>query len=95
MCERPVAGTNVDGVREVIVSGERGGLLVPPENPQALAEATLRLLADPASARRLAQAGRQWVQQNLSADKMVQAITDAYSELLLRASKMRPARNSS
>src|SRR5437588_6327695 len=38
LCSRPVAGTAVDGVREVIVSGVRGGILVPPGQPEALAQ---------------------------------------------------------
>lgn len=82
LCDRPVAGTNVDGVREVIKSGTRGGLLVPPEDPAALAEATLQLLEDPARARSLAAAGRVWVEENLSAGQMVGEIVDIYSELL-------------
>ncbi len=82
LCDRAVAGTDVDGVREVIRSGIRGGLLVSPEDPAALAEATLQLLGDPARARSLAVAGRVWVEENLSADQMVREIVDAYTELL-------------
>jgi glycosyltransferase involved in cell wall biosynthesis len=81
-CARPVAATAVDGVVEVIDSGRRGGLLVPPGDPVALAEATLRLLGDEALALELARAGRQWVMQNLSADAMVRKIESVYSELL-------------
>src|SRR5439155_1037471 len=40
LCGRPVAGTAVDGMREVIVSGVRGGILVPPNQPAALAAPT-------------------------------------------------------
>jgi len=85
LCDRAVAGTNVDGVREVIVSGERGGFLVPPEDPAALAEAALRLLNDPSRARALAAAGRTWVKENLSVARMVQDITGVYNEVLLAA----------
>ncbi len=83
-CERPVAGTAVDGVVEVIDSGQRGGLLVPPGDPIALAEATLRLLRDKVFAHELARAGRQWVMQNLSAATMVSEIESVYMELLDR-----------
>jgi len=85
LCERAVAGTNVDGVREVIHSGKRGGFLVPPENPSALAEATLRLLDDPERASALAAVGRAWVEENLSATRMVDDIAKTYDELLAKS----------
>jgi glycosyltransferase involved in cell wall biosynthesis len=81
-CERPVAGTAVDGVAEVIDSGRRGGLLVPPGEPIALAEATLRLLQNKVLARDLARTGCQWVMQKLSAEVMVREIESVYRELL-------------
>ena len=83
-CERPVAGTAVDGVVEVIDSGRRGGLLVPPGNPAGLARATAQLLTDTALARALAESGRRWIEQNLSVDRMVRAIEEVYRELLER-----------
>jgi glycosyltransferase involved in cell wall biosynthesis len=89
LCGRPVAGTGVDGVREVIVSGVRGGILVPPGQPAALAEATLALLRDRKRARALASTGRAWVEQNLSATDMVRAIAESYM-LALETSRRRP-----
>jgi len=83
-CERPVAGTAVDGVTEVIDSGRRGGVLVAPGDPIALAQAAVLLLTDPPLARTLARRGREWVTQNLSADGMVRAIEQVYLELLTR-----------
>jgi glycosyltransferase involved in cell wall biosynthesis len=82
---RPVVGTAVDGMREVIVSDERGGILVPPGEPHALADATVALLRDRARAARLAESGRHWVEQHVSADRMVGAIAAIYDELLVRA----------
>lgn len=49
---RPVVATAVGGVPEVVLDGETG-VLVPPGDPQALATAMLRLLEDPALARRM------------------------------------------
>lgn len=82
LCGRPVAGTAVDGMREVIVSGVRGGILVPPRQPGALAEATLTLLRDRARADALASAGKTWVEANLSATKMVSDIAETYERAL-------------
>jgi glycosyltransferase involved in cell wall biosynthesis len=81
-CERPVAGTAVDGVVEAIVSGERGGLLVAPGDATALGTAVCRLLADAGLARRLARAGCEWVHEHLSAESMVRDIEATYLELL-------------
>ncbi len=85
LCGRPVAGTAVDGMREVIVSGVRGGILVPPNQPAALAQATLALLEDRDRAKALAAAGRAWVEANLSATDMVRDIGDTYMRALASA----------
>jgi len=83
-CERPVVGTAVDGVMEVIISGERGGLLVPPRNPRALADAVVTLLRNPQLGMRLAQTGHRWVEDHLSADRMVRTLEHIYDELTVR-----------
>jgi len=54
---RPVVASAVGGIVDVIQHGKTG-LLVPEKNPQALADAVLRLLDDPALAQRLGQQGR-------------------------------------
>ncbi len=81
-CERPVAGTAVDGVVEVVETGRRGGFLAPPGDPAELAKAVLRLLRDPSLARALARSGREWVERHLSADTMVRTIEEVYEELM-------------
>ena len=81
-CGRPVAGTSVDGVVEVIESGSRGGLLSPPNDPTGLANAAVKLLEDKAYARRLATAGQDWVTRNLSVEQMVKAIEGVYTDRL-------------
>ncbi len=52
----PVVGTRVGGVPEIIQDGQNG-LLVPPEDPPALAEALLAALCDPGRQAGLRQAG--------------------------------------
>jgi glycosyltransferase involved in cell wall biosynthesis len=56
-CEVPTVGTAAGGVPELITDGH-DGLLVPPQNPEALADALTRLAEDPDMALSLAQAGR-------------------------------------
>lgn len=84
-CGRPLAATRVDGVLEVIESGRRGGLLVPPGDPAALAGAALQLLTDQKLARSLARAGQEWVERHMSAQQMVKGIEQVYDELLNRS----------
>jgi phosphatidylinositol alpha-1,6-mannosyltransferase len=54
-----VAGRS-GAVPEVVRDGETG-LLVDPEDPRAVAEAVVRLLADRDLARRMGETGRRWV----------------------------------
>ncbi|MBS2021613.1 MAG: glycosyltransferase family 4 protein [Deltaproteobacteria bacterium] len=56
-CGRPVIGARSGGIVEIIRDGETG-LLVPPKDPAALADAFLRLARDPALCSRLGAAGR-------------------------------------
>ena len=57
-----VVSTDVGGVPYLVEHG-RTALLVPPQNPQAMADAMLRLLAEPELTRRLRQAGLQLAAQ--------------------------------
>ncbi len=56
----PVIATRIAGVPELVRSGEHG-LLVPPGDPAALAQALLDLTGDQAKARRMGEAGREVV----------------------------------
>jgi len=56
-CGTPVIASNIPGVRTVVEDG-RDGLLVPPNNPGALADAMKGLLADDAKRRMMGQQGR-------------------------------------
>ena len=77
---RPVVATRAGGIPEVVEDGETG-LLVPPRNPQALADAIVRLLRDEPQRQRMAAAGLARVSAHFSADRMVQQTLDVYARL--------------
>jgi sugar transferase (PEP-CTERM/EpsH1 system associated) len=77
----PVIATDVGGNREVVVHGETGAL-VPAGVPVALAEAMLRVLTDPAAARRMGAAGRARVAAAFAIDRTVDDYAAIYEELL-------------
>jgi glycosyltransferase involved in cell wall biosynthesis len=59
----PVVATDVTGIPELVEHG-RTGLVVPQQDPQALAAAIRRVLADPTLGEALARAGRARVEQD-------------------------------
>ena len=61
----PVIGTNVPGIRDVIVDGVNG-LLTPPRNPQALSDAIGKIFSDVSFREKLVAGGRLCVQQRFS-----------------------------
>ncbi|MDQ6770292.1 MAG: glycosyltransferase family 4 protein [Gemmatimonadota bacterium] len=72
---KPVVGTSVGGIPEMIDDGVTG-LLVPPADEQALAEALGCLLIDPALSARLGYAGRQRVAERFTQEQQLEAITE-------------------
>ena len=81
----PVIVTDIGGVRETVREGETG-LLIPPDDPQALADA-IRKLADDADLRRqMGQAGRAFVQEHYEWSRCV----DDFGNVLRIASETRP-----
>jgi glycosyltransferase involved in cell wall biosynthesis len=67
---RPVVSTQLAGIPESVVHSETG-LLVPPSNPIAFAEALAQLMADPGLRQQYGSAGRARVEQNFSIDKTI------------------------
>lgn len=63
----PVVASDVTGVPELVVDGETG-LLVPPEDPDALADALATLIEDPTRRDRMGEAGVQRVRDGFDAD---------------------------
>ena len=78
----PIVATAVGGIPEAISSG-REGLLVRPREPQALAEAILRLLRNPELAATLGRNAREKVKQ-FSLQRMLQKTEEVYREVMDR-----------
>jgi len=78
---RPVVATAVSGTVEV-VRHEATGLLVPPNDPEALAAALRRLLAERALAERLARAGQEHVLTRYTIEPVARRYEAMYEELL-------------
>jgi glycosyltransferase involved in cell wall biosynthesis len=77
---RPIVSTAVGGVPGVVGDGE-SALLVPPGISSALADATLRVLRDPALAHRLGSAARERVREKYSLESMLEQTLALYEEL--------------
>jgi glycosyltransferase involved in cell wall biosynthesis len=58
-CGIPVVAADVGAVKEVVLDGQTG-MIVPPMDPAAIADATLNVLNDSKLAARLGKQGRQW-----------------------------------
>lgn len=78
----PVVSTDVCGIPFLVEHGKTA-LLVPPRDPQALAEAILDVLGDSALAERLVRAGREVVQQ-YTWSSVGPRLLNAYARLLDR-----------
>jgi glycosyltransferase involved in cell wall biosynthesis len=78
---KPVVATPVGGTPEVVLDGETG-LLVPPRDPDALAAALKRLLADGELRARMGEAGYRRVAERFSADRMTERVLEIYDEVL-------------
>jgi L-malate glycosyltransferase len=77
----PTVATRVGGTPEAIVDGVTG-LLVPPANAAALAEAIARVLKDTGLAAALGRAARRAIEERFSVDRMVDATEQLYADLL-------------
>jgi glycosyltransferase involved in cell wall biosynthesis len=80
---RPVVATPVGGTPELVTDGETG-LLVPPRDPDALAAALRRLLADADLRRRLGEAGERRAREEFSLDAMCSRVLAIYDEVVAR-----------
>jgi colanic acid/amylovoran biosynthesis glycosyltransferase len=88
--ELPVVATRAGGVPEMI-RDDVEGVLVPPSQPQMLADAIHGLASDPPRALRLASAARERVEQRFSHRRSAQAIATGVRTPVLRDAALRTA----
>jgi L-malate glycosyltransferase len=86
-CARPIVATRAGGIPEVVEDGETG-LLVPPRDARALANALVTLLNDPAERERLGAAGLARVSARFSVERMVAGTAAVYEHVVGRRRAM-------
>jgi alpha-maltose-1-phosphate synthase len=79
-CSTAVVASRVGGIPEVVADGENG-LLVPPDDPAALADALNLLLRDPSRADAMGRAGRKRAVAEFSWDTVAAQTAALYTEL--------------
>ena len=77
----PVVATAVGGMRRSVADGTTG-LLIPPHNPQALANAILWMLKHPQEAKEMGLAGQKHFTELFTQDRMVKTTEGLYESLL-------------
>ncbi len=79
-CGVPVVASRIGGVSEAVVDG-RTGLLVPPHDVEALAEALIRLLKNPGIRLKMGEAGREFVREQYNWQDNVRRMEELYFEV--------------
>ncbi|PMS15289.1 glycosyltransferase family 1 protein [Trinickia dabaoshanensis] len=96
-CARPVIGADVGGIRYSVVDGKTG-FLVPPRDPDALAERLARIAHDPALGERMGEAGFERVHTSFTWSRVAHMLEDVYRGVVrtpaeeTRVVRERPAR---
>jgi polysaccharide biosynthesis protein PelF len=75
-CGRPCVATDVGGVSEAVADT---GMIVPPRNPEALAESCLTLLRDASLRRKLGTAARMRALEYFTVDRAISAFDEIYT----------------
>jgi glycosyltransferase involved in cell wall biosynthesis len=76
--------TPVVGVKNDVVRNDVNGLIVPPDNPKALAEALRKVLTDKYLREKYGKAGRRMIEQEFSLKSIVTRLIEVYEDLLNR-----------
>ena len=79
-CAKPIIASRVGGIPEVVVDGKTG-ILVPPKDPDRLAQAIVRMMQDRALAASMADAGYARVTERFTVERMVEETLAVYERL--------------
>ena len=82
----PVVATKAGGLPEVVEDGVTG-ILVPPGDSQALAEALACLLSDPEMRRRMGRAGQERVRAEFTVDRVIDRTLAVYESVMCQNGK--------
>jgi glycosyltransferase involved in cell wall biosynthesis len=80
-CENPVVVTNVGGFPEVVENGKTG-FVIPPKNPQMLANAIENLLLNEELRKKIGKAGRDRVKILYNIDNNIDQMIDVYQSII-------------
>jgi glycosyltransferase involved in cell wall biosynthesis len=86
-CSKPVVATAVGGPKEIIEGGENVGMLIPPKNSEAIANAIIELLNNPLKSNQMGQNARKYVESKFTWEKVVEEISKVYQYALEAHSK--------
>lgn len=78
---KPVVATNIGGIPEVVKDGETG-YLAPPQNPEALAQAIIKLLQNPTNAKAMGKQGRIRFEKKFTKKRMLSEVENLYAALI-------------
>jgi glycosyltransferase involved in cell wall biosynthesis len=81
-CARAVVAADAGGTAELLGNNGSAGVLVPADDPDAMASAIRELLADPDRRRALGAAARGRIESEFPLDRMIDGYEDALRELL-------------
>ncbi len=83
MAGLPIVASRVGGIPDIIEDG-RGGLLVPPANPEALADAILALYRDRSEGEKMAQAARNHALEKFTTKLLAEKTEAVYGDWMRR-----------
>lgn len=80
-CGKPVVASDILGVKELL-ENSGGGISVIPENPEAMANAILKLLSDESVRKLMGENGRKYVVTNHSWDSVARKVLDVCNDVI-------------